>query len=219
MPPRVLPEGTARLVPAGSKLMFQVHYTPRGTPQTDRSEIGLVFADPKTIRKEMTAIAAINMDLKIPAGARRLRGDGRAPVRSGHAPLLAFAPHAPARQEVARVDQDLTLGGPSTRKRDDGRYEVTFRYHPPAGTKAVYLAGTFNEWKPTAHKMDGPDGSGGFQTKLILDKGTHEYKFVLDGNALAAGRRQPAARWASTTTVSSTSASDVSCPPCSKTAG
>ena len=42
-------------IPAGSKLMFQVHYTPRGMPQTDRSEIGLVFADPKTIRKEMTA--------------------------------------------------------------------------------------------------------------------------------------------------------------------
>ena len=69
MPPRVLPDGLAKLVPAGSKLMFQVHYTPRGTPQTDRSEIGLVFADPKTIRKEMTAIATINMDLRIPAGA------------------------------------------------------------------------------------------------------------------------------------------------------
>ena len=69
MPPRILPEGMARLVPAGSRLMFQVHYTPRGTPQTDRSEIGLVFADPKTIRKEMTAVAAINMDLRIPAGA------------------------------------------------------------------------------------------------------------------------------------------------------
>jgi mono/diheme cytochrome c family protein len=69
MPPRVLPDGAAKLVPASSKLMFQVHYTPRGTPQTDRSEIGLVFADPKTIRKEMTAIATINMDLRIPAGA------------------------------------------------------------------------------------------------------------------------------------------------------
>ena len=68
MPPRILPEGVARLVPAGSRLMFQVHYTPRGIPQTDRSEIGLVFADPKTIRKEMTAVAAINMDLRIPAG-------------------------------------------------------------------------------------------------------------------------------------------------------
>src|SRR5262249_48159485 len=69
MPPRVFPEGTARLVPAGSRFRFQVHYTPRGTPQTDRSEIGFVFADPKTIRKSLSAVAAINTDLKIPAGA------------------------------------------------------------------------------------------------------------------------------------------------------
>src|SRR5262249_3171217 len=41
MPPRILPDGAAKLIPAGSKLKFQVHYTPRGVPQTDRSEIGL----------------------------------------------------------------------------------------------------------------------------------------------------------------------------------
>ena len=52
--------------------------------------------------------------------------------------------------EVALADQDLALGGPTVRKLDDGRHEVTFRYHPPAGTKTVYLAGTFNDWKPTA---------------------------------------------------------------------
>src|SRR5262249_9694205 len=52
---------------------------------------------------------------------------------------------------------------------------------PSAGTQAVYLAGTFNDWKPTARKLDGPDDSGRFQTKLILDAGTYEYKYVLDG--------------------------------------
>jgi 1,4-alpha-glucan branching enzyme len=83
--------------------------------------------------------------------------------------------------EVARADQDLSLGGPACRKLDDGRYEVTFRYRPPAGTKAVYLAGTFSDWNQTALKMDGPDPSGACQTKLVLEKGTHEYKFVLDG--------------------------------------
>ena len=73
--PRILPDGAAKLIPAGSKLMFQVHYTPRGIPQTDRSEIGLVFADPSTIRKEMTAAAAINMNLKIPAGAANFKAE------------------------------------------------------------------------------------------------------------------------------------------------
>ena len=103
--------------------------------------------------------------------------------------------------EVALADQDLALGGPTTRKRDDGRYDVTFRYRPPAGTASVYLAGTFNDWKPTALKMDGPDESGQFQTKLILDAGTHEYKYVLDGTQVAPRPRQPPPGRAITTTA------------------
>jgi hypothetical protein len=35
-------------------------------------------------------------------------------------------------------------------------------------------------WKPTAHPMDGPDPSGLSATKRIIDKGVHEYIFVLD---------------------------------------
>jgi hypothetical protein len=60
MPPGELPAGTAKALAAGSKLLVQAHYTPRGTPQTDRGTIGLVFADPATIRKRMTSVAAIN---------------------------------------------------------------------------------------------------------------------------------------------------------------
>jgi hypothetical protein len=83
--------------------------------------------------------------------------------------------------EVALADQDLSLGSPSSRKLDDGRYEVTFRYEAPAGTKSVYLAGGFNEWKPADLKMDGPDDSGQFHLKRILPAGRHEYKYVLEG--------------------------------------
>ena len=40
-PPQSCPPGTAAFVPADSKLVFQMHYTPNGTPQEDRSMIGL----------------------------------------------------------------------------------------------------------------------------------------------------------------------------------
>ncbi len=80
--------------------------------------------------------------------------------------------------EVAPVDQDLSPSEPLTRKLGDGRYEVTFRYQPPANARAVYLAGTFNDWKPTALKMDGPDGSGMFQAKVVVNQGPLEYKFL-----------------------------------------
>lgn len=48
-------------------------------------------------------------------------------------------------------------------------------------TKEVYLAGEFNDWKPTAHKMGGPDAKGVFTTRLQLAAGRYEYKFVLEG--------------------------------------
>jgi outer membrane lipoprotein-sorting protein len=60
-------------------------------------------------------------------------------------------------------------------------FEVTFTYRPAKKLSAVYLAGSFNNWKPTAHKMDGPDKDGRFTTVLKLKKGVYEYKFVLDG--------------------------------------
>ena len=78
--------------------------------------------------------------------------------------------------EVARADQDLGLGSPASKKLDDGQYEVTFRYKPPAGTKEVYLAGEFNDWKPADLKMAGPDASGAFELKRTLAAGSHEYR-------------------------------------------
>ncbi len=44
--PDVYPQGTAKLIPAGSKLRFQLHYNNTlGTPQTDRTQVGFIFAD------------------------------------------------------------------------------------------------------------------------------------------------------------------------------
>ena len=51
----MMPEGVARRVLAGSKLLLQLHYTPRGTPQTDLSRVGLVFADPSKVKKRLSS--------------------------------------------------------------------------------------------------------------------------------------------------------------------
>ena len=37
-------DGVAKRIPAGSTLLFQVHYTTNGTPGRDRSKIGLIFS-------------------------------------------------------------------------------------------------------------------------------------------------------------------------------
>ncbi len=36
--------GTAKKIPKGATLVFQMHYTPNGTAQSDRSSVGLIFA-------------------------------------------------------------------------------------------------------------------------------------------------------------------------------
>ncbi|MBX9653062.1 redoxin domain-containing protein [bacterium] len=64
--PMLLEPGTAKLIPAGSKLVFQMHYTPNGTAQDDLSSVGLVFADPKTIKKRVKTAFSGTFVISIP---------------------------------------------------------------------------------------------------------------------------------------------------------
>ena len=68
-PPLQLPDGYAKFIPAGSKLIFQMHYTPNGTPQTDISSVGFKFADPATVKRAVGTREIIEEDFRIPAGA------------------------------------------------------------------------------------------------------------------------------------------------------
>jgi len=65
--PSVFAPGEAKLVPAGSKLTFQMHYTPAGKAYSDKSYIGLKFAKEAPANKVITS-NAMNFNIKIPAG-------------------------------------------------------------------------------------------------------------------------------------------------------
>ncbi len=62
-------EGMALWVPAGSKLLFEMHYTPNGRQQTDRSYIGVRFTDKEKVSKLLTGHIAIETKFAIPPGA------------------------------------------------------------------------------------------------------------------------------------------------------
>ena len=55
---------------------------------------------------------------------------------------------------------------------------VTFTVHADKG-KAVYVAGEFNQWNPTAKTMTFK--AGVYSATLKLAAGTYQYKFVIDG--------------------------------------
>ncbi|MBT3269106.1 redoxin domain-containing protein [Candidatus Poribacteria bacterium] len=63
------PDGSGRILPAGSKLIFQLHYTATGRPETDATRLGIYFADeaPDT---EYMMTGPVNGDIELPPGAK-----------------------------------------------------------------------------------------------------------------------------------------------------
>jgi hypothetical protein len=61
--------GAAKFIPAGSDIVFECHYVPSGTAQTDRSRVGIVLASAPPQKRYMTVTGVNNTDILIPAGA------------------------------------------------------------------------------------------------------------------------------------------------------
>jgi len=67
--------GTAKLIPAGSSLVFEIHYTPNGTAGEDRTSIGLRYAA-QAPAEEIRTVTILNETFEIPPGAADHRVDG-----------------------------------------------------------------------------------------------------------------------------------------------
>ncbi|MBI2421744.1 MAG: hypothetical protein HYV27_02860 [Candidatus Hydrogenedentes bacterium] len=89
--PMILPEDMAVKIPAGTTLVWQMHYTATGKPETDRSRIGMVFADGPPKFEHKTATAATH-DFAIPAGADNYKVETEY-VFADDATLLDMTPH------------------------------------------------------------------------------------------------------------------------------
>ena len=87
------PTGAAKRIPAGSQLVFQVHYTPVGTAQTDQSKLGLVFADPADVQREVKTTSAVQPRLNIPPGDDNYSVSATLPETLPDCELLGMAPH------------------------------------------------------------------------------------------------------------------------------
>jgi hypothetical protein len=112
--PRFSPPGTAVLIPAGSRLVLQVHYHPDGQPHRDRTRIGLHFArGPIDKRVRVTTVLPPSPQpdsyptLLIPAGAARHRVTASLAVPNDIT-VLAVGPHM---HQLGR-EMKVTAAGP-----------------------------------------------------------------------------------------------------------
>jgi len=70
----VLESDTAMRIPAGTQFVFSIHYTPSGEAASDKSRLGIIFADGPP-REEVVAGQIMNPYFEIPAGAANLQVD------------------------------------------------------------------------------------------------------------------------------------------------
>lgn len=93
----------ARRVPAGSKLVFQMHYTPTGKVEQDLSTLGLTLADPDQVSEELLTLVGINQGLEIPPGEPAVEVRGSTGQLPDDGLLLAMSPHMHLRGKAFQV--------------------------------------------------------------------------------------------------------------------
>ncbi|MEX0727019.1 MAG: redoxin domain-containing protein, partial [Planctomycetaceae bacterium] len=88
-----LPDGMAKRIPAGSQLLFQMHYTPIGTPQQDMSKLGLIFAEKEDVKELVVTMTASQRNFRIPPHDANYKLEDTTGTLPIDVKLLSVAPH------------------------------------------------------------------------------------------------------------------------------
>ena len=139
----VWPAGMAKLVKAGSDLVFEIHYTPNGRRTPDRTRVGLVFAKSPP-EKAVLTLQMGNDTFVIPPGQREYRVTvwGTLP---NDALLLGFFPHMHLRGNAFEFTRIPENGLPETLMKVS-RYDFYWQLSYRLATPLALHKGTRLEW-------------------------------------------------------------------------
>jgi hypothetical protein len=130
------PTGMAKFVPAGSDLVFQMHYTTHGRATSDQTSVGIVFAKEPPKQRVLT-LQLTNDHFVIPPGADDFRVEARGSLPND-ATLLSFLPHMHLRGK--RFEYNILRPGekPETllRVNWDFFWQMSYRLAQPLELKA-----------------------------------------------------------------------------------
>jgi hypothetical protein len=128
----IYPDGFAKLLPAGAKLRFQIHYTPNGNATRDQLKLGMVFA-PQPPEHIVHVAGISNHRLSIPPGAAHHAETAVIPIPT-EVKLLGFMPHMHVRGAAFRFEAILPDGTVRTMldvPHYDFNWQITYRYEEP----------------------------------------------------------------------------------------
>jgi hypothetical protein len=86
-----MPPDTALRIPAGARLLFELHYTPNGTKAKDRSSVALIFAK-KPPKYELFVNSFDNESIKLKPNDPHYKAETTFRVRAD-ARIIGFVPH------------------------------------------------------------------------------------------------------------------------------
>ena len=142
----VYPPGVARLIPGGSDLLIEVHYTPIGKPRSDRSRVGLVFFAEGSPRFRVRTQSVANKALLIPPGEANFRHESTFTLPND-ARLLSVMPHMHLRGKSFRCSvaypdgrRDLFLSIPAYDFGWQGLYRLAEPLALPRGSRIDCVA-------------------------------------------------------------------------------
>lgn len=130
------PEGMAKFVPAGSDLVFQMHYITNGRAASDRTKIGMVFSRQPPQQRVLT-LQLTNDHFVIPPGADDFRVEAHGTLPND-ATLLSFLPHMHLRGKsfeynIVRLDGSIE---PLLRVHWNFYWQLGYRLAEPLPLKA-----------------------------------------------------------------------------------
>ncbi len=154
-----LPAGTARFLPKGRGLIGDFHYHPNGNASTDKTRIGIWFAEPEEVEKELINLWVMNAAFRIPAG------DANYEARASHVfpqdvVVHSLSPHMHYRGK----DMKYTAYLPDGEEREmlsvsryDFNWQTSYEFEEPvelpAGTRIEVTA----HWDNSADNPFNPD--------------------------------------------------------------
>jgi hypothetical protein len=151
------PEGMAKFVPAGSDLVFQMHYITKGRPAEDRTSIGLIFAKQPPKERVLT-LQLTNDTFIIPPGVPDFRVEVHGTLPND-CTLLSFFPHMHLRGkrfEYNIIHSDGTIE-PLLRVNYNFYWQLSYRLAQPrflnAGTELEAVA-WYDNSKDNPHNPD-----------------------------------------------------------------
>jgi mono/diheme cytochrome c family protein len=157
-PPEIYPAGSAKLLPAGSVITLQVHYTPFGEAIQDRTEIGIVFAKQEPTTKLRTVLVSKH-DFAIPPRAPAHELDAQVTFRRD-VDIWSIAPHAHLRSKSWQFE---LIGADGVKKdvlsvpRFDFNWQLLYKFAEPMHVRAGTRFRTVGVFDNSAANKANPD--------------------------------------------------------------